>query len=204
YSEILAEELSYGTPKPYRVIDSEFVASLSRASVLHDVGKVGIPDDVLLKPGRFTPEERAIMETHTTIGAEILERARSRTENPPGFLAMACEVARSHHEWYDGSGYPDGLLGEAIPLAARIVAVADVFDALISKRVYKEAFTAEDAKAMILGGSSTQFDPEVVAAFTARFDELLAIHEMNREQINPEPEADRSAEDRADEVSMLV
>lgn len=189
YCDVLAQELAYATPEFRRTIDTEFIASLSRASVLHDVGKVGIPDNVLLKPGRFTPEERAIMETHTSIGAEILERARYRTENPPAFLTMAAKVARSHHEWYDGNGYPDGLRGEAIPLAARIVAVADVFDALISKRVYKEAFTAEDAKAVVLGGSSTQFDPEVVAAFTARFDDLLAIHEMNRErQDAPEPE----------------
>ncbi|TWT48735.1 HD domain-containing phosphohydrolase [Botrimarina hoheduenensis] len=189
YCDVLADELQIATPHHALIVDTVFRDSLRRASVLHDVGKVGIPDSVLLKPGRFNPEERAVMETHTVIGAQMLARAINRFEEPPQYLTMAEEVARSHHERFDGKGYPDRLEGERIPLSARIVAVADVFDALISKRVYKEAFAPIEARASVVAGSGTQFDPEVVACFLARFDELVAIHDHHRERFVDERSA---------------
>lgn len=139
------------------------------ASQMHDVGKVGIPDEILFKPGILTLEERKVMETHADLGWAILEGSKSR------LLQIAAEVAVSHHEKWDGSGYPRGLAGEAIPLPGRITALADVFDALMSVRPYKQAWPLERAKEMILDGSGKHFDPACVAAFFARFDEIAAI-----------------------------
>ncbi|MEO1497882.1 MAG: HD domain-containing phosphohydrolase, partial [Planctomycetota bacterium] len=199
YSDVLAEELQLSTPHYSLIIDRHFRESLRRASVLHDVGKVGIPDSVLLKPGRFTPDERTVMETHTVIGAQMLSRAVERFDDPPDYLAMAEQVARSHHERFDGTGYPERLASERIPLAARIVAVADVFDALVSRRVYKDAFDPEEARRMVLAGSGTQFDPEVVACFVERFDELLAIYHTNQDNsaASDETASDETASDTA-------
>ncbi|RJO71530.1 MAG: HD domain-containing protein [Myxococcales bacterium] len=129
------------------------------SSPMHDIGKIGIPDAILLKPGRFTPEERKVMETHTQIGARIMEGSRSQ-------LIETCKsIALSHHEKFDGTGYPFGLKGEAIPLVGRIVAVADVFDAVCSKRVYKEAVPFEDVLPIIRTGAGQHFDPACVEAF---------------------------------------
>jgi CHASE2 domain-containing sensor protein len=139
---------------------------LQNASVLHDIGKIGIPDAVLLKPGRFTPEERAVMETHTTIGSQIL------ADSPSRMLQLAEEVARTHHERWDGGGYPSGLAGEQIPLTGRIAAVCDVFDALLSKRPYKEAWTIDDAIAEIVAQRGKHFDPNLVDAFLTLVPEL--------------------------------
>ncbi len=165
YSMLLAEYLA--KDGPYReLIDATFLADLYRASPLHDIGKVGIPDIILLKPGGLSDTEFAIMKQHTVIGAEALGNI-CRESAGGGFLKMAAEVARSHHERFDGSGYPDGLSGESIPLAARIVALADVYDALTSVRVYKPAFAAETARNMVEEQAGAHFDPEVVRAFQA-------------------------------------
>jgi putative two-component system response regulator len=173
YSQILAEELrSHG---PYQEqVDDHFLEDLYRSSPLHDIGKVGIPDAILRKPGRLTPSEFEVMKQHTTIGAEALEQAM-RLTGCGGFLAMAVDIARYHHERFDGTGYPCGLRGLAIPLPARIVALADVYDALTSVRVYKEAYPAEQARSMILEQEGQHFDPAVVAAFRARFADFLDV-----------------------------
>ena len=136
---------------------------LRQAAPLHDVGKVGIPDAILLKPGPLTPEERQIMERHTSIGADILGGSESAV------LQMAAEIARSHHERWDGGGYPEQLRGDSISLTARIVAVADVYDALTHDRPYKHAWPAEQALAHIRDQAGRHFAPDVVAAFVEIF-----------------------------------
>ncbi len=156
--------------------DSTFVALLHRAAPMHDIGKVAVADAILLKPAALTPDEWAVMKLHTEAGAAILAGSQS------DLVQLGETIARSHHERWDGSGYPDGLAGEAIPLAARIVAVADVFDALTSRRPYKPAWTAEAARREIKNGRGTQFDPACVDAFLARFDRILAVR---RDQPDP-------------------
>lgn len=165
YSRLLAQELAE-MPKFAHVIDDEFVHLVYQTSPLHDIGKVGIPDSILLKPGRYSDEEFELMKAHTTIGAETLDAALA--QNPKArFLQVAREIAAAHHERYDGRGYPLGLAGDDIPLSARIVAVADVYDALTSRRVYKDAFAHHVARNIILKDSGTHFDPDVVDAFLA-------------------------------------
>ena len=145
-------------------LTSELMAMIGTASILHDVGKVATPDDILLKPGRLTDEERVVMKEHARNGEEILERAAclSSSEN---YLSIGAQIAGGHHECYDGSGYPRGLKGDEIPLSARIVAVVDVFDALIHKRLYKDAWEVEDALDYLRNGAGKQFDPVVLDAF---------------------------------------
>jgi len=144
------------------------VMLIRRAAPLHDVGKVGIPDRILLKPGRLTPEEFEVMKTHTTIGAKILSGGRFP------LLKMAEEIALTHHEQWDGSGYPRGLKGEAIPLAGRFVAIADAFDALTHARTYRKAWSAEEAVAELKRCAGKQFDPKAVDAFLALHADPLA------------------------------
>jgi len=171
YAVILAAQLQHAGPY-MREIDDGFIRDLHRAAPLHDIGKVGIRDGILLKPGKLTAEEFETMKLHTLIGAETLEQTIRRS--PDGdFLKMAVPIARHHHEWFDGSGYPDGLRGREIPLAARIVAVADVFDALTSKRCYKKAFPVEEARRIICEEAGTHFDPAVVEAFTRCYDQFI-------------------------------
>jgi len=173
YSQILAHELRKD-PAYARVIDREFLDNIYRASALHDIGKVGIRDDVLLKPGRFTPEEFDAMKRHTLIGTDILEDAITH-HGGGAFMEMAALVARCHHERFDGTGYPVGLSGTAIPLAARIVAVADVFDALTTERPYKEAYSPQAARQIIEEQSGRQFDPVIVDAFRKRFEDFVKV-----------------------------
>jgi len=158
-------------------IDSEFISLLECCAPLHDIGKVGIPDNVLLKPGRFTPDERRIMETHTVIAADILQKVARQHNSALGFLHMAIDVARHHHERYDGTGYPDRLAADQIPLAARIVAIADVYDALRSPRVYKTGMTHAEALDVIFGEVG-HFDPALLEVFRTRcsdeFERLYA------------------------------
>ena len=179
YSRVLAQQLvamgRFGDE-----IDADYVRLLYSTSPLHDIGKVGIPDSVLLKPGRLSEREFEIMKTHTTIGAETLDAALKRFP-AAGFLLMARNIAASHHERYDGTGYPARLQGEEIPLCGRIVALADVYDALTSKRVYKDAFAHDIARAMILKESGTHFAPEIVDAFMAAEEAFKSIRERYRD-----------------------
>ena len=180
YCRILAEHMAkHG---PYTAdIDVAFIDQIYQASPLHDIGKVGIPDAILLKPGRLSEREFELMKQHSLIGARALQEVAGHGGRG-GFLAMATDIARDHHERWDGSGYPHGLSGDAIPLAARIAAVADVFDALTSVRVYKAAFTMEVARTMIENDAGTHFDPAVVRAFTACFDRFVATYERIGDQ----------------------
>ena len=160
YVTILAGQLSQSDSQ----IDKTYIDNLVLASSLHDIGKVGVPDQILLKPGGFTPQERTIMETHCMIGGNCLS-AISQQLGADDFLQLAREIAYSHHEKWDGTGYPSRLVGQAIPLSGRIVALADVYDALRSRRPYKEPMSHEDAKSIIVQGNGKHFDPAVVAAF---------------------------------------
>jgi response regulator RpfG family c-di-GMP phosphodiesterase len=179
YSQVLAAQL--GRDSEYASqITAQFLNDLYRTSPLHDIGKVAISDAILLKAGRLTPQEFEIMKTHTVLGAKSLEQVVSSSECG-GFLAMAVAVAKSHHERFDGTGYPEGLQGRSIPLPARIVAVADVFDALTSTRPYKPAYSPVHARRIIGEEAGTHFDPAIVTAFEASFEEFLAIHDSNRE-----------------------
>jgi len=148
-----------------------------KAAPLHDIGKVGIPDQILLKPGALTPEEWRIMRTHTKLGADAIEAALidEDDQTPLAFLHIAMDIAYSHHEKWDGSGYPDRIKGEAIPIPARLMAVADVFDALISRRVYKPALPFDEAADIIRAGRGGHFDPDIVDAFFACYDDCVAI-----------------------------
>lgn len=145
------------------------IRELQLAATMHDVGKVAVPDAVLLKPGSLTPDERAVIERHTTVGHEMLSGSQSR------LLQLAATIALTHHERVDGEGYPQGLRGDAIPLAGRIVAVADVFDALTSHRVYRPALPVPEAVRILASGRGTQFDPDVLDAFERGLDDVLAI-----------------------------
>jgi len=149
------------------ILNDAYIELLYSTSPLHDVGKVGIPDSILQKPGRLAEEEFAIMQTHTTLGANALGRARTVCVKGSGFLELAAEIALSHHERWDGKGYPQGLQGNTIPLSGRIMAVADVYDALISKRCYKDAVPHDKVIAIIREERGRQFDPAVVDAFLA-------------------------------------
>lgn len=160
YVAVLADELD---PDPSE-LDGGRAELLPTTAALHDIGKVAIPDAILLKPGPLTDEERAIMKQHAGIGGDMLIQLRRRWGDDV-FLITACQIAFGHHEKWDGSGYPFGLRGEQIPLAARIVAVADVYDALRSVRPYKAAMTHDDASEIIRDGSGAHFDPRVVEAF---------------------------------------
>lgn len=155
FCQVLAEALR---------VDPEFLSLIRLAGLMHDVGKIGVHDAILLKPGRLTEQERKEISTHTIIGARILSES-----NSPMFR-MAEEIALSHHEHYDGTGYPAGLKGDEIPLSGRIAAVADVFDALTSHRVYRPAFSVDEAVEMIREGSGSHFDPRVVQAFEQNLD----------------------------------
>ncbi|HET7843948.1 MAG TPA: two-component system response regulator, partial [Xanthomonadales bacterium] len=148
---------------------------LYKSAPLHDIGKVGIPDRILLKPGRLTPEEFEVMKTHTTLGRDAIDHALADVGEGAEFLEMARDIATSHQEKWDGSGYPHGLRGDAIPIPARLMAVADVYDALISKRVYKQGLAHEAAIAALREGRGTHFDPDIVDALVAIHEEFRAI-----------------------------
>lgn len=175
YTRILAEQLAT-TEKYASVIDGEYIRLIHQTSPLHDIGKVGIPDAILLKPGKLDDRELAIMRTHAELGARTLDAALERFPSAK-FLQMARAIAATHHEKFDGSGYPAGLAGEQIPLSGRIVALADVYDALTSKRVYKPAMSHQQARGIIISESSRHFDPDVVAAFLTREAEFIRVRE---------------------------
>ncbi|MBI1422426.1 MAG: response regulator [Gammaproteobacteria bacterium] len=163
FCKILSEYMAENSTSRH-LITPEFIEHIYAVSTLHDIGKVGIPDNVLLKPGKLSESEWEVMRTHTIIGANTL-RAVYEKHPDNAYIKMGIEIAESHHEKWDGSGYPHGLKGEEIPLSARILAVADVYDALTSVRCYKTAYTHEQSRQMIVEGSGKHFDPEVVEAF---------------------------------------
>jgi putative two-component system response regulator len=156
-------------------LSNENIELLFKSAPLHDIGKVGIPDRILLKPGRFEPHEMTIMKTHTTLGRATIESAEKRLGRSVPFLVFAKEIAYSHQEKWDGSGYPEGLVGDAIPISARLMALADVYDALISRRVYKDGMPHEKAVGIIVEGRGSHFDPDICDAFIAIQEEFRAI-----------------------------
>lgn len=156
-------------------LTDNYIQLLARSAPLHDIGKVGIPDAILLKPGKLTSEEWCIMRTHAQIGAKAIEQAENDVQAPVAFLTLAKEIAHWHHEQWDGSGYPDGLAGDAIPLSARLMAIADVFDALICRRVYKAAFASETVYAILREHRGKHFDPDIVDTFLAHFELFCTI-----------------------------
>jgi len=188
YVRVLAEHLREH-PRFRDFLDDDTIKLLFKSAPLHDIGKVGIPDRILLKPGRFTPEEFEIMKTHTTLGRDAIAHAEQQLGMNVGFLHLAKEIAYGHQEKWDGSGYPEGLAGDAIPISARLMAVADVYDALISRRVYKEGMPHDKAVQIILDGRGAHFDPDICDAFQAclpLFQEIAARfadsdHDMARQ-----------------------
>lgn len=175
YSRIIAQHLS-GHEKFRETVDDEYAHLIYQTSPLHDIGKVAIPDSVLLKPGQLTNREFEIMKTHTLRGAETLQAALTQYPHAK-FLHMARDIALSHHEKVDHSGYPHGLGGEEIPLCARIVALADVYDALSSKRVYKNAYSHDVACGIIIDESGSHFDSDIVEAFIKNENKFIEIRQ---------------------------
>ena len=175
YCKVLALHLQQ-QPKYNNIIDDNYINQLYVASPLHDIGKVGIPDSILQKPGKLSAQEFSIMKNHSRIGEHSLNEI-NRLYPGNTFISMGAEIAGSHHEQWDGSGYPRGLSGGEIPLSGRILALGDVYDALTSKRVYKDALTHEKSREIIVEGSGYQFDPDVVDAFIATENEFIAIKE---------------------------
>lgn len=174
YARYLSEQL-LGRPG-YSEVTQAFIDTIARAAALHDVGKVGIPDAILLKPGKLTAAEFEIMKSHTTMGAELLE-GLIRDYGEYAMISMGAEMAAGHHERWDGSGYPSGLAGHDIPLSARILTLCDVYDALTSRRVYKNAWSIEETIETIREAKGKQFDPELLEIFLARPAELLKIQQ---------------------------
>lgn len=174
YVRLLAEHLSR-QERDRAALGAQQIDQIAKAAPLHDIGKIAIPDHILLKPGRLTPDEFAVMKTHAVKGEAILKRTRREMGEGNTMLEYAEQIARSHHEHWDGKGYPDGLFGEAIPLAARLMAVADVYDALRSRRPYKTCFSHDDAVRMLAERCGQQFDPAAIQAFLsleADFDRI--------------------------------
>ncbi len=176
YVHLLAQSLAQ-IPGYQGSLSADTIEMLAKAAPLHDIGKVGIPDHILNKPGPLNPEEWRIMQQHTVIGAKSIERAMvgESDHTPLAFLHVAMDIAYWHHEKWDGTGYPDGLRGEQIPLSARLMALADVFDALISRRIYKPAFSHEEARRIILDERGRHFDPVLVDIFAAHFEDFCNI-----------------------------
>lgn len=179
YARLIAQHLAraggFG-----RAVDADYCNMIYRTSCLHDIGKTAIPSEILLKPGALTAGEFELVKTHTTIGATMLDSIFSRRPAAP-LLSMARTIAATHHERFDGDGYPYRLAGRAIPLCGRIVALADVYDALTTRRVYKAAFPHELARSIILSGAGGQFDPNIVGAFLAREDDFRATQRQYAE-----------------------
>jgi len=169
YVRALAERVR-AHPRFADQLDDDSIDQIARSAPLHDIGKVGIPDSVLLKPGKLTPEEWVVMKTHARLGADAIEKAVADTHHPMKFLSFARQIALHHHERWNGSGYPDGLAGDAIPLAARLMAVADVFDAMISRRVYKQPIPFEVVRQQMAAERGAHFDPDLLDAFIEGFD----------------------------------
>ncbi len=181
YVRLLLENLRYA-----HAFSRKAIALISNSAMLHDIGKIGIPDSILLKPGKLDPDEFAVMQQHTTQGGNAITQIQRYLENE-GMFTFAKEIAEGHHERWDGTGYPQGLVREEIPFTARVMAVADVYDALRSKRPYKDAFSHEEAVAVIRESAGTHFDPGIVSAFLAieaLFAQVATMEEELLEQID--------------------
>jgi putative two-component system response regulator len=175
YVRVLAEKLRHHPRFSHFLDDDKIIELLYKSAPLHDIGKVGIPDKILLKPGRFEPEEFEVMKQHPALGRSAILNAEYELGLEVPFLKYAKEIAYAHQEKWDGSGYPLGLAGDNIPISARLMAVADVYDALISRRVYKEGMTHEQAVQLIIEGRGKHFDPDITDAFLALQDDFIAI-----------------------------
>jgi len=198
YVDILGKQLQQSHVRYAQELSNARLAMIVNAAPLHDIGKIGIPDHILLKPGKHTEEEFEIMKTHARLGGEALEKAIQRALKHNGlsqheanlpalaFLDAAREIAACHHEKWDGSGYPDQLAGESIPLSARLMALADVFDALVSVRVYKPAMPFAQARDIIIAGRGRHFDPDVADAFIIRYDEFTEIARRYKDKVADE------------------
>ncbi|HHP7236752.1 MAG TPA: HD domain-containing phosphohydrolase [Desulfobacterales bacterium] len=180
YSRLIAEQMAK-LPKYRGYITTAYIEDIYRSSILHDIGKVGIPDAILLKPEELTEDEFEVIKTHTVLGGEALNAIDARIEGK-SFLTLGKEIAYHHHEKWDGSGYPMGLNAEQIPLSARMVALADVYDALTSKRFYKEAYSHDRAREIIVGLRGSHFDPDVVDVFLKVEDHFRQICKELREE----------------------
>ncbi len=186
YVELLAKQLQ-NHPRFRETLTDHYISLLTKSAPLHDIGKVGIPDYVLLKPSSLSDDEWKIMRTHAALGAHAIELTEKDINQPLEFLALAKEIAQWHHEKWDGSGYPDGLAGDDIPISARFMALADVFDAVTTKRVYKEAIPIDEAKDIIIAGRGQHFDPDIVDAFLANFNEFTEIYlRLSSNQCQPQ------------------
>jgi putative two-component system response regulator len=177
YIKLLAELLREH-PRFRHFLDEATIKLLFKSAPLHDIGKIGIPDRILLKPGRFTPEEFEIMKTHTTLGRDAIQHAEDQLGINVDFLHLAKEIAYGHQEKWDGSGYPQGLATDDIPISARLMAIADVYDALISRRVYKPGMPHGQAVEIIREGRGSHFDPDICDAFLANAEQFQAIAEQ--------------------------
>lgn len=192
YSRFIAELLA-GEDTYADQVDFEFIRSIERFSPLHDIGKVAIPDRILLKPGRLTAEEFELMKSHTTYGAQVLRRADENIRRMGhSIFAMGIEIAQSHHERWDGLGYPQGLRGREIPLSARIVTIADVFDALTSRRVYKKAYDFDTSFRLVIQSIGRQFDPKIIGIVKENRERLRQLYDSCRKEFpstipGPEP-----------------
>lgn len=188
YVRALATQLR-DHPKFAAVLAGDNIEIIAACAVLHDIGKVGIPDRILNKPGAYGPDEFDAMKRHTVLGRDTLRDMQAATADSSHFFDLAGELTYSHHEKWDGSGYPLGLAGEAIPLAARLMTLADVYDSLISARVYKAGQSHDKVLAMIVQARGTHFDPDVVDAFLACASEFQRISDgfASRRRIRPEP-----------------
>ncbi|MDD3099196.1 MAG: response regulator [Bacilli bacterium] len=164
-------------PKFANILTREYILELTRTSPLHDIGKVAIPDHILLKPGKLTSEEFEIMKRHVEYGVLALKKEIGDVDEAPSFIRTALDIVGYHHEKFDGSGYPNKLKGEQIPLPGRLMAIIDVFDALINERVYKKAFSLEQSLAIIKEGIGTHFDPDIGHAFLQVIDKMTAIND---------------------------
>lgn len=175
YVKLLAEKLRKHPRFSHFLDDDKTIELLFKSAPLHDIGKVGIPDHILLKPGRFDSKEFEIMKKHAELGRNVIQQAENELGIEMPFLRIAKEIAYSHQEKWDGSGYPEGLSGDDIPISARLMAVADVYDALISRRVYKEGMPHEKAAEIMLKGKCSHFDPDVIDAFLELQEEFAEI-----------------------------
>ncbi|MBT8349734.1 MAG: HD domain-containing protein, partial [Deltaproteobacteria bacterium] len=189
YAKMIASQMA-GLPNYKDYITAKYIDDIFQSSILHDIGKVGIKDSVLLKPGKLDPEEFNIIKRHTILGGDAIAEIESQIEGR-SFLVLGKEIAYHHHEKWDGTGYPDGLKGDEIPLSARMVAIADVYDALTTKRFYKDAFTHEKSRDIIIDLKGSHFDPDVVDAFLANekiFNKICAEKRAEEMTLLEQPE----------------